>query len=148
MATGITFRNAKIEFSDDGGSTWVDVSGETNALTVDGGEREIGTFFDAENDVPTLGAGKRSELEITMRIKYTEGTDEAHDMIGDAYEAATECAVRWTPKGAGVGNSLFTSDPGFVKSHPYPGQEVESGDPMRSEFVVVVPKITKSASAS
>lgn len=144
MATAFTFRNAKIEISVDGGANWINTSGQKNSLTVDGGEREIGTFFDAQNDVPTLGAGKRGALEIVVRVKYSETGGEAHTVLGDAYENATETMIRYSPRGGASGQRLYTSDAGYVKTHPYPGQEVESGDPLRSEFTIVVSKLTKS----
>lgn len=144
MTTGLTFRNAKIEISVDGGANWINTSGQKNSLTVDGGEREIGTFFDAQNDVPTLGAGKRGELEIKVRVKYSETGGEAHTVLGDAYENATETMIRYSPRGGASGQRLYTSDAGYVKTHPYPGQDVESGDPLRSEFTIVVSKLTKS----
>ena len=147
MSTGLTFRNVKAEISVDGGTNWVNISGQKNSLVVEGGDREIGTFFDAANDTPTLGAGKRGELEITLRIKYTETAGEAHTILGDAYENATETLVRYSPKGGASGDRMYTSDAGYVKTNPFPGQEVESGDPLRTEFVVVVGKLTKSVVA-
>lgn len=145
---GITFRNAKIEISVDGGSTWVNISGQTNSLTPGGGDREIGNFFDAANDTPTLGAGKRNPLEIEVRVKYTETDSEAQGVLAQAYENATETMIRYSPKGGASGDRLYTSDAGFVQTHPYPGQEVESGDPLRIEFTIVVGKLTKSIIAS
>lgn len=144
MATGITFRNAKIEITVDGGTVWTNISGQSNALTVDGGDREIGTFFDAATDTPTLGAGKRGELELKVRAKYTETAGEAHAILAAAYEAATETMVRYSPKGGASGDALYTSDAGYVRTNPYPGQDVESGDPLRLEFTVVVSKLTRS----
>lgn len=141
---GITFRNAKIEVTVDGGTTWTNVSGQTNSLTVSGGDREIGTFFDAANDTPTLGAGKRSELTLQLRVKYSEADSEAQGILQSAYENATETAVRYSPKGGLSGDRLYTSDAGFVKNPLYPGQEVQSGDPLRHEIDIVVPKLTKS----
>lgn len=147
MATGITFRNAKIEVSVDGGTTWVNISGQTNSLEVGGGDREIGTFFDAANDTPTLGAGKRNALELQTRVKYTETDSEAQGVLASAYENATEILYRYSPKGGASGDRLYTSDAGYVQSHPYPGQEVESGDPLRLEFTIMVGKLTKSVVA-
>ena len=147
MATGITFRNAKIEVSVDGGTTWVNISGQTNSLEVGGGDREIGTFFDAANDTPTLGAGKRNALELQTHVKYTETDSEAQGVLASAYENATEILYRYSPKGGASGDRLYTSDAGYVQSHPYPGQEVESGDPLRLEFTIMVGKLTKSVVA-
>lgn len=144
MATGITFRNVKIEVSVDGGSVWTDISGQTNALTPSGGDREIGTFFDAANDTPTLGAGKRSEIEIAMRVKYGETGGQGFDILESAYENATEIMVRWSPRGGASGQRMYTSDAGYVRSHQYPGQEVQSGEPLRSEETIVVSSLTKS----
>jgi hypothetical protein len=140
-------RNLKIETSTDGGTTWTDASGATNSITVDGGEREIGTFFDAQNDTPTLGVGKRSELELKVRVKYTEVDDDGFDTFAQAYESGDPIMVRYAPKGAATGARRYTSGAGYVKTNPYPGGEVESGDPLRCEFSVVVPSLTKSTVA-
>jgi len=144
MTTGYTFRNAKIEISVDGGSNWTDISGQSNALTPSGGDREVGTFFDASNDYPTLGAGKRGELEIDLRVKYGETAGQGYNILESAYENATEVMIRWSPRGGSSGQVMYTSDAGYVKTHQYPGQEVESGDPLRSEDKLVVSKLTKS----
>jgi hypothetical protein len=138
---GITFRNVKVEISVDGGAVWTNISGQTNSLTVGGGDREIGTFFDAANDTPTLGAGKRSELTIQLRVKYSEADSEAQGILQAAYENSTETMVRYSPKGGASGDRLYTSE---VKTPLYPGQEVQSGDPLRHEIDLVVPKLTKS----
>lgn len=147
MTTGLTFRNAKIEISVDAGSTWVDISGQTNAVMPEGGDREVGEFFDAANDTPTLGAGKRGSINITTRVKYTETGGEGFAILESAYENATEILIRWSPRGGASGQHLYTSDAGYVKTHKYPGQEVQSGDPLRAEDVIVVSKLTKSTVA-
>lgn len=147
MATGTTFSDAKIEVSIDAGSNWTDISGQTNSLVPEGGDREIGTFFDAQNDTPTLGAGKRSPLDISVRVKYGETAGQGYDILESAYENKTEILVRWSPKGGQSGERLYTSDSGFVRTHKYPGQEVESGDPIRAEDVITVSKVTKSTIA-
>src|SRR5512139_3285052 len=144
---GITMRNLKIETSTDGGATWVDASGVTNSITVDGGEREIGTFFDAQNDTPTLGAGKRAELELKIRVKYTEQDDDGYDTFAQAYEDSSEIMVRYSPRGGAAGSRRYTSGAGYVKTNPYPGGDVQSGDPLRCDFSVVIPSLTKSTVA-
>ena len=147
MTTGLTFRNVKVEITVDGGSNWVNVSGQTNSLVPSGADREIGEFYDAVNDNPTLGAGKLGRHSLTLRVKYTESDAEAWGVLYAAKEAATETMVRWSPKGSNSGDWLFTSDAGYVKSCPLPGQDVQSGDPMRAEIGIDVSAVTKSVVA-
>lgn len=148
MTTGITFRNAKIEVRINGGA-WTDISGQTNKVAPSGGDREIGTFYDAVTDRPTLGVGKVGEQEIAVTVKYTETAADAYGLLEAAYENADEVEVRWSPKGGSPGDWQFTSDAGFVKTAPYAGtgQEVEKGDPMRVEFTVVVPGVTRGTAS-
>jgi len=147
MTTGLTFRNAKIEITVDGGTIWTNISGQTNALIPSGAEREIGEFYDAQNDTPTLGAGKLGRHELMLRVKYTEADLQAWKLLYDAKVAATEVMVRWSPKSGLSGDWLYTSDTGYVKSCPLPGQEVESGDPMRVEVGIDVSAVTRSTIA-
>lgn len=147
MSTGLTFRNAKIEITVDGGSNWINISGQTNTVTPSGAERNIGEFYDAQNDNPTLGAGKLGRHELMLRVKYTETDGQAWKVLYDAKEAATEVMVRWSPKGSNTGDWLYTSDAGYVKSCPLPGQEVESGDPMRVEINIDVSDVNRSTVA-
>jgi hypothetical protein len=147
MTTGLTFRNVKVEVSIDGGSNWTNISGQTNALTPSGGDRNIGEFYDAQSDNPTLGAGKLGRHQLMLRVKYTETDAQAWRILYDAKEAATPVMVRWSPKGGLSGDYLFTSDEGYVVSCPLPGQEVESGDPMRVEVNVDVSDVNRSVVA-
>jgi len=147
MATGLTFRNVKIELSIDGAVNWTNISGQSNALIPSGAERNIGEFYDAQNDTPTLGAGKLGRHELMLRVKYTETDGQAWAILYSAKVNATEVLVRWSPKGANTGDWLYTSDAGYVKACPLPGQEVETGDPMRVEVNIDVSAVTKSTVA-
>ncbi len=139
----ITFRDCEISISTNG-STWTDVSGFANSIGIGGGERNIGEFFTAEGDTPLIGAGKRSALEVTSRIVYTEGAAEPYEVIRQAYEAGTVLYVRFSPKGGDATEFMFTSDAGYVRNPVYPQGEVQSGEPIAFEFTIVTPKITKS----
>lgn len=144
QATGqITFRDCQIDISING-TTWTDISGYANSIGVGGGERSIGEFFTADGDTPLLGAGKRSALEITSKIVYTEGASDPFETIRQAYENTTPFYIRFSPKGGDVGEFMFTSGSGIVKNAPYPQGEVQEGEPTSIEFTVVVPSLTKS----
>lgn len=146
MATGITFKNVYIAISLDG-SNWTDISGQANSLTPGGGDREIGEFHVASADTPSIGAGKRAALEITVRVKYTENDSEPYGVLLAAATAGSEVYIRYAPLGNTSGNWMFTSDAGYIKSTPFVGQDVQSGDPLRFEAVFVVSELTKSTIA-
>lgn len=143
----ITLRAESIEISNNG-STWTDISGFANSIGIGGGERNVGEFHTADGDTPVLGAGKRSSLELTVRILYTEGVSDPFATVLSAYENATPLYVRYSPLGGQATENMFTSSAGIVKTHPYPQGEVQAGDPTAIEFTVQVASITKSVVSS
>lgn len=145
QASGYTFVNAEIEFSTDG-STWQDYSGFANSVEVSGGDRNSGEVFTAEGDTPIIGAGKRTPIEVKVKVVYTEGTSDPFEDLRAQYETAGggDVYLRFTPRGATVGNFTFTTGKGILTGFSYPAGPVEPGDPITLEFTLKVPSITKS----
>ena len=140
----ISWKNCEIEISTDA-ATWKDISGFSNSIKVDGGERAIGEFFTVDGDTPILTAGKRSSLTITISAVYTEdAADAPYIMAQTAYEAESALYVQWSPNGGGVGDQQFTSSRGHVTQPVYPAGAADSGDPIVIEIVVAVASISKA----
>lgn len=142
----LSFRNGKLELSTNG-STWTNISGFSNAVTISGGERAIGALFTHDGDTPILTAGKRGQLEITVKAAYTEGGSDPTETVRAAYEAASALYVRWSPGGGGTGDFQYASAVGIVKNPTYPQGSVDNGDPITVDFVLVVASVTKSVVA-
>lgn len=144
----ISFKDVLIELSTDNFSASnVDASGYSNKVEVGGGERAYGEFFTADGDTPILTVGKRSSFELTMNVVYTEGAGHPFEMTMSAYENATGFYMRWSPKGGGSGDWLFTSGVGYILSPVYPGGDASTPDVVTIEFTLRTLSLTKSVIA-
>lgn len=141
----LSWANCKIELSSDSGSTWKDISGFTNSISVDGGERATSEYFTATGDIPIVTAGKRGLLEITTKCVYTEdAADAPFIMVHTANEAQTPLQIRWSPKGGSIGNFRFTSSAGQCTKPVYPQGAADSSDAIPVEFTIKCSSIAKS----
>jgi len=142
----IYFGKCKVEISNNG-TSWTDISGNVNSVEVSGGDRKIAEVFALGADYPVLVAGPRESLTIKVRVIYNESTSGAWETLRGYYENGSTVYLRFTPRGAGSGNFIFTSDPGYIKSFTYPGGEAGSDDVVACEIEVVTARLTKSVSA-
>ena len=142
----ISFRNVKVEISTNG-TTWTDISGFANELSLGGGDRQLAETFTADGDTPILTAGKRGALDVGVKALYTEGTSDPFEVVRAAYENGTSLYVRWSPKGGASGNFQYVTDAGYVSGAPYPVGNAGSADAVPLAFTVKVPKVTKSVVA-
>jgi hypothetical protein len=141
----LSWANCKIELSKDAGVSWKDISGFTNSIAVDGGERATAEFFTALGDIPIVTAGKRGLIEITAKCVYTEdAADAPFIMVHEGSEAQTPLMIRWSPKGGLSGNFRFTSSAGQCVKPVYPQGAADSADAIPVEFTIKCGSITKS----
>ncbi len=143
---GITLKDCKVEISTDG-SSYTDISGFANQVTLGGGARMSGEAYTFDGDTAIIGTGKREPIEVTVRCVYTEGTGDPFETVRAVYEAGSALYVRWSPKGGDSGEAQYTTDEGVVTAFGYPAGEAASGDPVVFEFTVKTAKITKSTVA-
>lgn len=147
QATGaVSFRNCKIEISQNG-STWTDISGWANSVSIEGGERMVGEFFTLDGDTPILTPGKRGSFDLTTKVVYTEGASDPYEVFRQVYEGGTDIYVRWAPKGGTPGNFQFTTDKCIVTTPAYPSGEASSPDAIAFEFKLKCLTITKGVIA-
>jgi hypothetical protein len=127
------------------GAAYVDICGESNALSLSGGDRDIAEFFTYCGDTPIILPGKRKKIELKIKAAYTEGASDPEELIRQAYETkGTTVAVKWAPKGGQQGEFVYTSAAGYVSTPPYPMGSADSADITAFEFSVHVPYVTKS----
>lgn len=114
-----TMKNCKVEFSADA-STWVDISDESNSVTMSGFEieTEATPIFGESKKVQTVGGYGMGT--ITVRAMYAETTSGAWGLANTAYTNRSNLYVRWSPRGGSTGYYKFTSDAGVVKSPVWP----------------------------
>lgn len=141
----LSWANCKIELSDDSGDNWTDISGFTNSISVDGGERATSEYFTATGDIPIVTSGKRGLIEITTKCVYTEDAANApYIMVHEANEAQDPLMIRWSPKGGAVGDFRFASSAGQCAAPVYPQGAADSADAIPIEFTIKCGSITKS----
>jgi hypothetical protein len=142
----LSFVDADVDISEDG-AVWTPISGFTNSVAVEGGDRATSEFFTLDGDTPIVTKGKRGLINITVNALYTEEAGDPYEIVSDAVEANAPLWVRWAPKGTGSGNLRFTSSKGIIVSPVYPAGAADSADAIPLNFTVRVGAITKAAIA-
>ena len=141
----MSWANCKIELSDDAGVNWRDISGFSNSVSVDGGERATAEFFTADGGTPIITAGKRSAIEVGVKAVYTEdATFAPFIMAQTAYDNHTLLQLRWSPKGGSIGQFRFTTAQGYCTKPVLPTGAADSSDAIPVELTLKVASITKS----
>ena len=144
----LSWANCQIELSANG-STWTDVSGFSNSLSLDGGDRQMGEFFTCDGELPIITYGKRNMLTITIQAVYTEDGSDPYEMAHQAAENNTPLYVRWSPKAwAAIGDLRFVSGAGFVSSPIYPQGAADSPDAIVVDIAINVGSITRETRSS
>lgn len=139
-SNAISFANCVISLSANG-SSWTDVSGFANSVSVDGGERATSEFFTVDGDTPIITSGKRSALEVTIKAVYTESGSDPFALALAAYEGNTPLYVKWVPKGTGF---IYTTSIGSVVGPVYPTGAADSSDAVTIEVKVKCASIAKT----
>lgn len=143
---GFSAVDALVEISTNG-TLWTDISGFGNNVEPDGGDRKLGEAYTFEGDTAIISKGKREPIDVKVRVVYTEGASDPYATVLAAYENGTPLYLRWSPKGGGSGENMYTTDPGYVTGAIYPAVDGESEDLIFTEFTLRTAKITKSTVA-
>ena len=134
----------KIEISTDG-TSFTDISGYANEVSISGGERENSEVYVLGDDSAAILIGHRSPVEITISVLYTEGDSDPMKTLWDAYCNKTTYYVRIAPKGGESGEFLFTSNEGFFTAvNAPPGADPSSADPLLVEATFRCGKLDRS----
>jgi hypothetical protein len=145
----ITQQCGQLDYSADG-AAWTDISGVTQSITAFTQTRNSGEAYTFEGDTAIIGFGKRTPMDITVNIVYSETDAEAYEVIRTRFETDCGAAVylRWSPGGGDAGDEQITSGAGQVTSWDYPMADATGGDPITCSFTVRVPGVTTSIVAS
>lgn len=148
---GISFTSAQMEWTDDGGTTYNDISGFAKTVTVEGGERNSGQYYTADGDTAIVRAGKRVPVTVTYNILYTAGTDDPYDLIRTEHETAGggDVMLRFSPGGGASGDFQYVTDTSNVvlKNITDPQGDVEPGDVIAVDIIVETSALTQSVVA-
>jgi hypothetical protein len=136
----MTMKDNKVEISTNG-TTWTDISGYTNKIEWDGGEREIAEASVFGEDVAKIAPGKRSPVEITVTVAYDESTSSPLETLQSAYESSSTLQVRWSPTGGVTGSKRYSAI-GYVTTPIVPAGDAEASDVLMVEFTLKAPEIT------
>ena len=138
-----TMKNCKVEFSADA-STWIDISDESNSVTMSGFEieTEATPVFGENKKIQTVGGYGMGT--ITVRAMYLETTSGAWGLANTAYTNRGDLYVRWSPRGSSTGYYKFTSDAGVVKSPVWPVGE-DGAAAIMPEVVIETTGVTQGA---
>ena len=143
----------KIEASVNG-SSWTDISGQSNTVTVDGGDQITGEQNTADGQAPVVSPSNKVEAStVTVSCLYTETAGEAWRVVRDRYIGTDKTIyLRYSPKGGATAerryvcaNDANTAVAVPIKSCPLPAGDASSGDPLMFEFVVVTPRLFEEA---
>lgn len=128
------------------GSSWTDVSGESQKVTPGGGDRQTGQAYTFDGETPIVKVGKRNPMNTRVDVIYTEEAADAYELARAQFEAAGggTMYVRWSPAGGNAGDFMWTTDAGFVQDFSYPPVDSEENGPMKGYFVVQHASVTKS----
>lgn len=141
--------DAKIEYSDDGGSTWADISGYANSVNPGEQTREVGTYQTASGDTEIVCKGKRTAMGISIEALYAEAV--MIDDVRTAFENGDQdFQIRWSPDGGDVGDYQYTSANGILSAwnEVGGGPGADNVSPARVSFTLTTPKVTKSTIAA
>lgn len=120
-------------------STWTDVSGSVNMVTVGEAARAAGVVWKFIDPEPVVVVGQMAGVPVTVRCVYTEASSEVYEIAQAIFEGvgcgAVMC-VEWTPGGGNVGDVAYQVQ-GVIKSWQYPAIDASQAGPILAEFVVV-----------
>jgi len=142
--------NAIIDMSSDS-TSWTDISGHGNVVTVPDQARETGFKYTFDGDTAVITAGNRAPIEVDFRVVYTEEAADAFTVVKAAFEAegGTKYNFRWTPKGGPVtGNYQYSTGLAIISSFTYPSVDAADAAPIMAGWKVTTAKITEAAYAS
>lgn len=143
----------KIEASVNG-SSWTDISGQSNSVTVDGGEQIVGEQNTADGQAPVVtGSNKVGSSTVTVSSLYTETAAESWRVVRDRYIGTDKTIfLRYCPKGGASAERRYVcaNDANTAVAVPIvncslPAGDANSGDPLMFEFSVRAPRLFEEA---
>ena len=142
-ADGMAFTNALVFVSADG-STWIDVSGFGAAVSVSGGERNVGEQQTFDGDTPIVKAGDRNAIQLTVKYAYTEEAGDPYELLRAQHETVGgPIYAMYSPKNG----FWFKTGAAILVKPGYPGGDAGDGAPVMSEFVIKCAELTQATAS-
>lgn len=147
QVTGVlSGRISKIEYATDY-STYTDLSGGANSISVSGADRKSGEAWTFDGDTPIVTIGKLEPAEITVRSLYVDSSVGHFAVISGMKRNATPMNIRWAYDTDTTGSWRFTTVTGYVISCMQPEAEADPGDPLAFEWTVKTASIAEAVIA-
>jgi len=146
--SGISFVDAKVEYSTDG-VAFADISGFANTVEVSGGERASGEIYTVDGDTGIVTFGKMAPVDIAYNSVFTEGATDPFERFRGYHQTAdgSQVVFRFSPAGGtGTGNIVFTGT-GKITEAPWLGGDASSADPLMFSTTVRTASILKGVTA-
>lgn len=146
---------SKIEISTDL-TVWRDISGTLTSVQNTEQTRNSGEAYTMDGDTAIITNGKRTPMELTFNLVYSESATEAFEVSRAAFENASTgqpIYIRWVPAGTSVGTvSMFrtpiTGSPARLTSVMYPAVDASAGGPVMGAFKVKTPQVEKTSASN
>jgi hypothetical protein len=146
---------ARIEISSDL-TTWRDISGTITSVQNTEQTRNSGEAYTMDGDTAIITNGKRTPMELTFNLVYSESATESFEVSRSAFESASTgqpIYVRWTPAGTTAGTAAMyrtpiTGSPARLTSVMYPAVDASAGGPVMGAFKVKTPSVEKTSASN
>lgn len=142
ITDAISFEAADLFYSTNG-SSWTEVSGETNMVSTSGFARTKGELATFDGNGPIVKVGKQGTGEVTFKAAYRENASGLYKVALDAHTNNTDLYFRWIPKGTTTSNYRFSSGAGRVLEKPLPAGAANSGDIVTVDIKITVGDVTQ-----
>lgn len=127
------------------GSSFTDISGAATLVEPQTAERKHGEGYTGEGDIPVLTYGKREPQMWELTVIYTKTSNQAYDLLSDAFEGNTRLDLRYCPEGNTAGNERFTTSSARVVELDFPKAEASEADPVVCKAVFKAATYTRDA---
>lgn len=113
---GFVSGQPRLEYNTNGGSTFIDASGEIVSITLPDNERAVGAVNVLDSDYPLLAAGKIAAGTMRIRGVYTGASSGFWFDVNNAYHNGTPLFFRYYPAGSAAGRWRYSSGTNAVGS--------------------------------
>jgi hypothetical protein len=146
---------SRIEISTDL-TVWRDISGTITSVQNTEQSRNSGEAYTMDGDTAIITNGKRTPMELTFNLVYSESATESFEVSRAAFESASTgqpIYIRWVPAGTTTGTvSLFrtpiTGSPARLTAVMYPSVDASAGGPVMGSFKVKTPLVEKTSASN
>lgn len=139
----------KVEISTNG-SSWTDISGETQTVEQPEATRMVGEAFTLAGNGPIIKSGKIEAFDVVVRIMYSEADAEAYEQIRAIFEQ-TGCDnnmyMRYSPRGGSADHERLQCN-GPLTSFLYPNLDASAAGPIVGGFTLRVSGFTTTIISS